>query len=299
MCRPERRKPVMDRLSNRLPEYKYAGAHTTLENRTKSYLLYAFTLIQITKFVNHYATTSDLIMPVNYAQVTAGLSITKLQSFKSGLGFTSNANAVKAYFLLQDISQYLYTPLQLVELTLRNNIHDIATSKFGNNWYSSIPQQAESIKNVAYAKQKATQEITTRPIISGDIVSRLMLGFWASMLDAPYRNNGIPNLYIWDANARNIAFQNVPTGSSIAMIANRMKDINRFRNRLFHHEPVWKSNTVNSLETAINMLKRQHSMLYETLEWMSPEKHALLHAWGFPGRFQLSCNHQRFDRNLW
>ena len=239
-------------------------------------------------------------MPVNYSQISAGLSTTKLQTFKSGLGYTSTANAVKAYFLLQDISQHLYTPLQLVELTLRNSIYEATKSKFTDSfWFDTIPQQAESIKNVNTARTKASQEITTRPVIPGDIVSRLMLGFWVSMMDSQYRNTATPNLYIWDTNTRNTVFPNVPAGTTIAAIASRIKDINRFRNRLFHHEPVWKSNTVNSLDKAINKLKQHHSVLYETLWWMSSEKHALLHAWGFPGRFYLACDQQRFDRNLW
>lgn len=239
-------------------------------------------------------------MPVDYAQIHASLSSPKLQAYKNPLGYTGNANAVKAYYLLGDVSQHLFAPLQLIELALRNITNTALIKKTGkNNWYDTIPIHPVSINHVIDAKSRAARDLQGKRIpLPDDIVSRLPFGFWISIYDEPYRDQTKPN-FIWDPKTRASAFPNIPHSLTFKLLHARLSTSNQLRNRLFHHEPVWKSNKIKTLDDAVKIIHLRYGELLETLSWLSPEAKNLLLAWGFEGRFNMACQNDRFDRPLW
>lgn len=209
------------------------------------------------------------------------------------------SETLKIKYFLNDISQHFYVPLRLVEVALRNRVNEVISRTFGAEWYDAIPLSATSQKLVAQAKSLAVKEVTSREIVPDDIVCRLMFGFWVFMLDKPYRNTTDSTRHIWTPTTFKAAFPGVGTGLSIATVMDRLKSLNGLRNRLFHHEPIWKNSRVKSVEDAVAVLNAHYSDLCEVLKWLSPEQNALVHAWGFPGRFMKSCTIDRFDRQLW
>ena len=67
--------------------------------------------------------------------------------------------------VLQSLQEKFYLPIQLVEITLRNNINDAvkqhllvkkATQNQSNRWYNTIPKTPSSKVQVDNAKKKAS-----------------------------------------------------------------------------------------------------------------------------------------------
>jgi len=239
-------------------------------------------------------------MPVQYARIIAELSQPRLSTYLGPLGFVQTKDSSRSHFLLNDISQHFYVPLQLIEITLRNKINGHISVKMNRaNWYEHLPVSGASQAAVAEAKRLANEEVMLRSVSHDDVVCRLMFGFWAYMLDPVYRNSADAARFMWSQHDFKKVFDGAPAGISIGMVTERLKNMNSLRNRLFHHEPVWRVKSANSLETAIRALKIKYADMVEVLQWMSPELHALFVAWAFPGRFAMACDPARFDRPLW
>lgn len=244
------------------------------------------------------------LMPVQYSDVIDCVSPVRLNTYKQAFlsqpsgAPLATAPAVKAYFLLNDISQHFFVPLQLVEVTLRNKLNaHIKRKKNNPRWYDVVPVGQSNLDKVHKAKTFASNSnIHYQP---DDVVCRLMFGFWVSLLGTEYRNTRRPMQCIWDQFALRQVFPGAPSGLTLGLIFNRLTHLNDLRNRLFHHEPIWKSGNVSSLEDAIARLQHQYNEVIEALNWLSPEMKALTFAWSFPGRMAKACDVSRFDRELW
>lgn len=241
-------------------------------------------------------------MAVNYPEITETLSASRLRPYRRELTTNESglptAEAVKAYFLLKDISQHFFAPLQLVEVAMRNRIDAQVTNRRNRrDWYESVPATVRTKDAVIRAKTLAAEEVTSPG--PDDVVCRLTFGFWANLLDSPHRDSAQPDHFIWDQHSFRRVFPGAPPGLTIATVNDRLLKLNAFRNRLFHHEPMWKGKRVNSLQTALGSMRAQYTDLCEVLGWLSPESNALLNAWSFPGRFSTACDPERFNRTLW
>lgn len=239
-------------------------------------------------------------MALNNVELIEGLSSERLKPYKTALGCHTMEEIVKAHHLLSDVSQHFYVPVQVLEISLRNRVNHVV-AKWSNSatWYDTIPVSQQAASAVIDAKTSAQREISGRAIIPDDIISRLSLGFWVYMFDTPYRDSKNPSKHVWDQFRFKNAFPALPPGVSISIVMDKLKNINQIRNRLFHHEPIWKSGRVKSLDDALNVLKNKNQELHELIKWLSPEQSAILNAFSFPGRFLLASDSSRFDRSLW
>lgn len=89
---------------------------------------------------------------------------------------------------------------------------------------------------------------------TGQIVASLSFGFWAGLLRKRY------NPAIWGGRLHK-AFPHLPEAKTRADLEGRIKRIADFRNRVWHHEPIIKSN-----------LFGEYSSAMEVLGWICPTK---------------------------
>lgn len=236
---------------------------------------------------------------MQYARIINELARPRLATYLAPLGHVQTKDSTKAHFLLNDISQHFYVPLQLVEIVLRNKIHQHAAQTFKrDDWYDLVPATKTSQDMVIEAKRLAEAEVAGRVVGHDDVVCRLMFGFWAYMLDTHYRDTRDKQRLLWDQHSFKRVFDGAPAGLGIGTVMLRLKNLNDLRNRLFHHEPIWRSPKVAALDGAIKVLRAKYDDMTEVIGWMSPDLHSLLHAWSFPGRFAMACDATRFDRGL-
>jgi hypothetical protein len=257
------------------------------------------TQVAITVTILHRKFNVNPKMAINYTALVANLSGSRLKTYKTRMGCASDAEAIKLFFLFQDISSHLFTPLQMLEVTLRNGIHSAVKNKRGQaDWYNHITLSKQSKNHLALAQSSANSDLVgIRVPTTDDIICRLPFGFWVYMLDAPYRNTA-PSMHIWDRHTHASVFPNAGGNGTKAIFA-RLKLINSLRNRLFHHEPVWNGHHIASTEQALAKIKNEYRNITEVTGWMAPEIKGLLSAWGFDGRLALACDATRFDRRLW
>jgi hypothetical protein len=170
---------------------------------------------------------------------------------------------LERYFWNMVLCEALYPTLQSYEVALRNAIHNGLSAGFNNVfWFDPskpIWQPIEQTKVTEVLNRLRVSNIQTqsglRPEeLAGRVIAELQLGYWTGLFDRRYE------FTLWRRHIKH-TFPNMPTRVRTRnILLRRFEVIRRLRNRVFHHEPIWKDPD----------LQGKHSLLLETLSWISP-----------------------------
>lgn len=180
-----------------------------------------------------------------------------------------------------DLGSSLYIPLQILEVVLRNTLHSALTQHYRGNerWYQ-LNHAFQNQKTWDKA-QEATRQVAKVTSLSsaealGRVIAQLDFGFWTTLLTSQYgrpksaSRNWTP---LWPRLVP-IAFPNFPnpsnTGRDRAILAERFDNIRQLRNRVSHHEPIWKGRPDPRSQGRV-MLNDQYNEILEAVEWVSPD----------------------------
>ena len=154
--------------------------------------------------------------------------------------------ALALYALNVAASEAFYTSLHVLEITLRNAVHDKLTIAYGQHWFSH-----PDVITDRYQRQKVLDAAAKigAEVPDGKVVAELTFGFWTALF-------GRANAPLWGEQLRSMFSRGVPLRRK--QIARRLNDIRNLRNRIAHHEPVIQFD-----------LQRIHSETRELIGWMS------------------------------
>lgn len=161
--------------------------------------------------------------------------------------------ALELYTLNTKISESLYTPLQSLEITLRNRIYTVMAEKFNPEWINDekhlrLERQISQLENARTDLAEKRKEIAP-----GQLVATLSFSYWTSMFNAEYET-------LWQQGLHKIAKKPDGKGLRRKDFTRPMTKIRLIRNRIAHHEPIlnW------------NLLKHNDNIIKIT-EWLSPD----------------------------
>jgi len=160
-----------------------------------------------------------------------------------------------------------------------------------NRWYNHIPQGQASQAQVRKAIEKANREIRGRGANHNDVVARLTFGFWVYLLNTPHRITGTSH-QLWPFITDKV-FPN-RDGKGIPALFNDLNTLNKLRNRLFHHEPIWSGSGVNSKQKALDKLQGKHDLIIKVLGYLSEDKLILVNNIDMINQFKGACTLNRF-----
>lgn len=222
------------------------------------------------------------------------VSIPRMNEYVS-LGFSlGTEELLESYFSIQEVSSHFFVPIQILEICLRNSLSTVLSNRFDetaanlgkDKWYEILPISEKSRDAVRDAKKNASDK-TKGNYTDGDVVSRLTFGFWVYLLEPVHNNNRQNPYHFWQ-----YEIDNVFPGRGDRKIANifdKLKQINTKRNRLYHHEPIWKKKKVNSFDKAISSLDKEYNILNDAIGWVSPAKKDYMEKLGYKARFDECC----------
>lgn len=168
------------------------------------------------------------------------------------LAATSNnkENAIKLYLWNTELSAAFYLPLQGLEVTLRNALHrELACKYETDKWYELV--KLGSVQTAQIDKANKTVEKLHGKVSPPHMVAELSFGFWISLLNRKYH----PTLW---AKTLYKAFPN--TKPNRAKIVERLDHLRIFRNRIAHHESIFKRD-----------LLKDYSSIIEAISWICPD----------------------------
>lgn len=146
------------------------------------------------------------------------------------------------------LSEAFYTPLQALEISLRNKIHFQLCAAYGELWYENgnPPLNANSSRMIFEAKEELKKGGGIAP---GRVVAELKFAFWVGLLGPQYDNT------LW----RKCVYQAFPHsgGRARRTVHSRFNAIRKFRNRIAHHEPIFHLQPI-----------QRHQEIIEAISWM-------------------------------
>ncbi len=235
---------------------------------------------------------------MNSAVVMDAISVPRLSYYREYLGCATDSDAIGTYLAFQDLSGDFFPLLQMVEVGLRNRINAVAKIQFKtSSWYDSYVLTETSKSLVCDAKDKALSECGAR-YSDDDVICRLGLGFWVYMLDSRYRDTKSAS-YLWSSDNHKSAFGSAknPWGASmsVAAIFDDFQKVLKLRNRLFHHEPIWKKHGCKAKDSAVSNIEKEYRFLLKVLEYVSSGERKLVDLLGLNSRFIDRCTIEKVN----
>lgn len=222
-------------------------------------------------------TTVGQVATGQHASLQRGISHPRFQTFLVAAGHKPDL-ARELYVWNRDVSVAILADVAIVEVALRNAMHDAAVSAWGSHWYgdSTVPLDDRSSRQLAGAWSNLHESVKGRAQdadVPGRVIAQCMFGFWTNLLDAggyigkqPRRTssdyeilwhsafkNAFPGGRLEAKRQRDGLIANVPDGPNKPDEVLRLrqdvaftrkwvhricKNVNELRNRVAHHEPI-------------------------------------------------------------
>lgn len=177
--------------------------------------------------------------------------------------------AIALYLYNARLSKAFLYPLHMAEVTLRNAIVDALVLKFGPAWPSNAGFLGMLTQGGLDTLEKARTRVVRdkgRNFPVSQLVATLTFDFWSNLFrqdyDVPFWQEYLPTV-----------LPHLPPGGGRHEAQLRVRDINQFRNRIAHHEPVIRADTTKMHKGIVDLVAARCP---ETALWM--KHHSTLHA---------------------
>lgn len=171
----------------------------------------------------------------------------------------------------------LLPSLHYLEICLRNQVDRALRNLYSEEWLIDPPEQLNlseqdirKIQKIKGAVFKTRREEATQD----DIVAQLSFGFWCSLLQKKY------DPIIWQRkNVFKTVFPNIEKSKRTRKyIEPQIIEIKKVRNRIAHHEPIWKN---------AKSISEVHTMCCRLIRAMSKEAFEMLESIDVFTEFEL------------
>lgn len=170
------------------------------------------------------------IFNYSLAEITRLTDHLSVERFNTYLAECNNVplDALKRYEWNTRLSESFYSPLQGLEIAIRNAIHEVLTNDISADWYDHINLQRVQQSQLSKAKDDLNRE--NKPHDPDRVVAALSFGFWTGILARNYNSLWMQNIHK--------AFP----GCQRRQIQQSLDRLRKLRNRIAHHEPILKRN---------------------------------------------------------
>lgn len=191
--------------------------------------------------------------------------------------------ALARYHWNVELCKAFYPVLQALEVTLRNGIDAVAVSAFPvrpssldyniiRSWLTRTnsvvvhPGGRDDVRR-AMTKLASTSQAQAKKN-HNDLVAALSFGFWVGMLESTYDAPGTNGVFLWPVHWSTVfpSARDIATGD----IRLTFTQLRHFRNRVFHHEPIWQKRAMDVAPTA------RFDQAVQALRWMQPTQAQLV-----------------------
>lgn len=165
-------------------------------------------------------------------QLIKFISADRFARYESAAGGDIDA-ALRLYVWNIAVSSAFWGPLQVLEVALRNAIHDRLIARFGReDWWNAPSLALTSVHRQAIASAYDRLEQERKVPTSGRIVAQLSLGFWVGLLGTGHNYE----MTLWRPALRHAFTDKIGTRRQVYQEFDRRRT---FRNRIAHHEPIF------------------------------------------------------------
>lgn len=260
----------------------------------------------------------------NYAAVLPFITSPRLSSFITTFRPVQDYEIYGVYIWAQHAASSIYPLLQNLEITLRNSIDREATRRFGKKWWDNPALACKTRIQSTHFYGKITQAIDNLnrtweqdrrllglppenpPAWSHDqIIAATDFSAWHFILKNEFaapggRNHGTHQHYLWPTSFgrcfRNYATFSSKNADARKFLQERLIELRKYRNRLFHHEPIWvKEPNVNDAVTAIDTIRIKIKRIEQVINAIDPNVEQIMAITGLFSHTLRICSVQELE----
>lgn len=197
---------------------------------------------------------------LDYQRIQNSLSVVRLSTFEQAT--KTLPQALELYQWNMQVSAAFLPCLQLCEVVTRNSVAQVLTFRHGNRWawergyIGTLPNPKKG-----YNQREALNKATLGTTDINNVIPELNFAFWQMMFTSrhdsqlwlPYLAQICPN-----ANTKNIP-------QLRGEIYKELEIIRSLRNRIAHHEPIFKRNLKQDYERILKLIRYQST---DTADWL-------------------------------
>lgn len=157
--------------------------------------------------------------------------------------------AFNLYLFNARLSKAFLFPLHVLEVSLRNQINSIFVDLYGPDWTKKTAFRSNLSSQSLSALDTAISRANT--VNTDDVVATMTFDFWSNLFRPEYDRS------FWQTHMQTLLPNQITTRNNFQNI---IKEVNHFRNRIAHHEPIHKMN-----------LSLIHSQILDVIKWISNE----------------------------
>ncbi len=190
--------------------------------------------------------------------------------------FGNTRKSMTLYRLNLKLSQEFFTVISCFEISLRNKIDGHLTLTLGNNWLRNGAQQHGIFDNnyTWHTKKNINDAIDSlgTSYTHNKLVAELGFGFWRFLFaQRQYTATGRNLLSIFPTKPKSS-----PTNQyNPNYVFNQLAAINKFRNRIAHHEPICFRNS-HSIKDSTEA-RQLYATIMQFFQWMNINESELLY----------------------
>jgi hypothetical protein len=197
--------------------------------------------------------------------VKGSLSAARLGTFEAStitLG-EENLEALELYAWNARVSAALLAPLHVCEIVIRNAASDALDTVYGARWpWSPVFEQSLSDPRIGYNPRRDLQNSRTRAATTGKVIPELKFVFWQKMF------TGRHDVRLWNIHLSRV-LPNLDPAKSVGQLRHAIyediEQIRNLRNRIAHHEPIFKRDLRDDVDKMISLVE---SRCRVTAAWM-------------------------------
>lgn len=193
--------------------------------------------------------------PKTFAALRATLSEQRLGTYLKKAG-GDETYAFALYLYNARLAGAFLFPLNVSEVTLRNAVDCTLVRTYGEDW----PENRNFVDGVLTPESRQSLNTAMDRIGSAErrkLIAGLSFDFWSNLFRREYAN-------LWHTRV-GIAFPHLPSGEGKEKIQTLVRDINKLRNRIAHHEHLLNFNIHNQLSNMVELTKLRCRI---TSDWM-------------------------------
>lgn len=240
----------------------------------------------------------------------------RLKSYLSVFQHSSQHQLMACYVWNSHVCSALHPLLSAAEITLRNSVDKalVYDPKLSTFWWSGsklryrsysggtpIPDVVQKIRdNFSKATNAARRDKQLRYGITAwpkhdDVIAKTDFSTWEWIFDQEFLGPGL----IWQSKLGKVLKGPWPATSvnaTLTEVARLIKIVREFRNRLSHHEPVWKRSGIHTEVEAIAHLQEKIDNIVQLVQLVSPNQLDLLVKNKFVSHARMICSIDELNR---
>lgn len=233
------------------------------------------------------------------------ISVSRLSTYQNFFNPSDDVELLGCYLWSKEVSAAFFPLIQAFEVTLRNAIHKEAHNKWGSFWFDHIatkpmkklsPSQKRAVSTLKSSITQARQDLRREMRLPEDahvhedkIIAKLTFGFWTTLFNAAFDVNRNKKA-MWPTLLKPI-FPNAPKGAlNREDLQRKLTTVRTFRNKAFHHEPVWNIGQPATIQDSISKLHSTKDLCLELMNWMSHDSEELVRKAGYISTIDRVCS---------